>query len=67
MKYPCSYMVYSEAFNALPPAIKDAVYGRMLDILSATDARPQGARVSAVDRRAILEILRDTKPDFPRP
>jgi len=67
VKYPCSYMVYSEAFNALPPAIKDAVYGRMLDILSATDARPQGARVSAVDRRAILEILRDTKPDFPRP
>jgi hypothetical protein len=65
VKYPCSYMVYSEAFNALPPSIKNAVYGRMLDILSATDARLQGARVSAVDRRAVLEILRDTKPDFP--
>ena len=66
MRYPCSYMVYSEAFKALPPAVKDAVYGRMLDILSRTDDRPRDARLSAVDRRAILEILRDTKPDFPK-
>lgn len=67
VRYPCSYMIYSDAFNALPPAVKDAVYGRMLEILSAPDARPRDTRVSAADRRAILEILRDTKPDFPRP
>ena len=66
VRYPCSYMIYSEAFNALPPAVKDAVYARMLGILSAEDARRQDAGAGAASRRAVLEILRDTKPDFPK-
>ena len=45
--------------------MKEAVYGRMLDILSAPRPARQHAPVSAADRRAVLEILRDTKPDFP--
>jgi hypothetical protein len=65
MRYPCSYMVYSEAFDGLPRSTKDAVYRRMLDILSGQDSRPKYARLSADDRRAVLEILHDTKPDFP--
>jgi hypothetical protein len=65
LRYPCSYMVYSAAFDGLPPSVKEAVYRRMLDILSGTDARPAYARLTADDRRAVLEILRDTKPDFP--
>ena len=65
MRYSCSYMVYSEAFDGLPPAVKDAVYRRMLDILSGRDRHTKYARLSDEDRRAVLEILRDTKPDFP--
>ena len=65
LRYPCSYLVYSEAFDALPSSLKEAVYRRMLDILSGNDARTVRARLSADDRRAIVEILRDTKPDFP--
>jgi hypothetical protein len=65
MRYPCSYMVYSPAFNGLPRATKDAVYRRMLDILSGHDNRPKYARLSADDRRAVLDILHDTKPIFP--
>jgi len=65
LRYPCSYMVYSAAFDGLAPAVKNAVYGRMLDILSDDDPRKVDARVTADDRRAVLEILRDTKPDFP--
>ena len=65
LRYPCSYMVYAEAFDGLSPAVKEAVYGRMIDILSANDASTGPGRVSAADRRAVLEILRDTKPDFP--
>src|SRR3974377_2081942 len=34
MLYPCSYMVYSKAFEALPFAAKRLVYARMRDILS---------------------------------
>jgi len=65
LRYPCSYMVYSEAFDGLPPAVKTAVYRRMLDILSGSDTRAAYARLKADDRRAILEILRETKLDFP--
>jgi hypothetical protein len=65
MRYPCSYMVYSEAFDGLSPAVKEAVYARMIDLLSGNDARPRYARISAADRRAVLEILRETKPGFP--
>jgi len=67
MRYPCSYMIYSEAFDGLPAAIKQAVYARMLDVLSSDAPRALGtARVTAVDRQAVLEILRETKADFPK-
>jgi hypothetical protein len=65
LRYPCSYMVYSEAFDGLMPAVKQAVYGRMVEILAGGDEHA-AARLSADDRRAILDILRDTKRDFPR-
>src|SRR5206468_4662762 len=29
MKYPCSYLIYSQTFDALPPAAKDPIYQRM--------------------------------------
>lgn len=56
MRYPCSYMIYSAAFDALPAEAKTAVYRRMHEVLQKRDA---------ADRTAILEILRDTKKDFP--
>ncbi len=66
LRYPCSFMIYTEAFDGLPFAAKAAVYRRMLTILQGKDAQPRYAHLSAADRRAILEILRDTKPDLPR-
>jgi hypothetical protein len=65
-RYPCSYMVYSEAFEGLSPAVKQAVYGRMIGLLAGHDRDARSVRMSAEDRRAVLDILRDTKPDFPR-
>jgi hypothetical protein len=64
-RYPCSYMVYSEAFDGLPAAVKTAVYSRMIDTLISSDTTAQRLRLSADDRRAILEILRETTADFP--
>ena len=66
MKYRCSYLIYSEAFDALPPAAKALVYSRMWDVLSGEDADPRYAALSAIERRAIVEILRDTKEGLPR-
>ena len=66
LRYPCSYMVYSDAFDRLPAAIKETVYRRMLDTLTTDNPAVTHAAATAADRRAVLEILRDTKPDFPR-
>jgi hypothetical protein len=65
LRYPCSYMIYAPAFDALPPLAKRAVYDRMWRILSAEETGKKYARLSAADRQAIVEILRDTKRDLP--
>ena len=65
LRYPCSYMIYAAAFENLPNAAKLAVYRRMWDILSGKEKDPKYVRPSAADRRAIVEILRATKPDLP--
>ncbi len=64
-KYPCSYLIYSEAFDKLPDLIKAHLYQRLWDILTGADATPDFQKIPADTRRAILEILRDTKPGLP--
>jgi hypothetical protein len=64
-KYPCSYLIYSEAFDAIPQPAKDYVYRRMFEVLSGREQGPEFASLSAEDRRAILEILVATKPGVP--
>lgn len=64
-RYPCSYMVYSPAFDALPARAKTAVYDRMSAVLSGRIAGEPYTRLSPADRRAIVEILRATKPSLP--
>jgi hypothetical protein len=66
MLYPCSYMVYSKAFEALPSAAKWLVYARMRDILTGHSAESRYAGISRSERQAVIEILQDTKSDFPR-
>ena len=65
MKFPCSYLVYSEVFDALPVEVQHAIYGRMWEILSGQAHDPKYAGLSRADRRAIIEILRETKADLP--
>ena len=36
-KYPLSYMIYSEAFDAMPDTAKDRVYRRLFEVLSGED------------------------------
>ena len=64
-KYPLSYMIYSAAFDGMPDAVRDRVYQRLHDILTGKDQSPTYARLSADDRKAILEIVKDTKPNLP--
>ena len=64
-KYPCSFLIYSEAFDALPTLMKEQVYQRLHDVLTGKNKRPEFAHLTDADRRAILEILLDTKPGLP--
>jgi hypothetical protein len=64
-RYPCSYLVYSAAFDALPVAAKDRVLRRVWEVLSGKDTSAEFAHLSGDDRRAILEILIATKPGLP--
>ena len=63
-RYPLSYLIYSKAFDELPPPAKDYVYRRLREVLSGQDKSPTFAHLSNADRAAILEILKETKPDF---
>jgi hypothetical protein len=64
-KYPCSYLIYSEAFDAIPGPAKEYIYRRMFEVLSGREQGPEFASLSSEDRRAILEILVATKPGLP--
>jgi hypothetical protein len=64
-RYPCSYLIYSSAFDALPEPAKGYVYRRLLQVLTGQDHSPDFARLSTDDRRAILQILLATKAELP--
>ena len=65
LRYPCSYMIYAPAFDALPSSAKRLIYSRMWQILSGDDQGARYARLAQADRQAMVEILRDTKSDLP--
>ncbi|MCB1064835.1 MAG: hypothetical protein KDN20_18185 [Verrucomicrobiae bacterium] len=65
-EYRCSYMIYSDLFQALPEVFKNHVYRRLGEALD-----PQGgvadlsSHLSNAEKLAIREILRDTLADLP--
>jgi len=64
LRYPCSYMVYSAAFDGLPDDAREMVYRRMKRILSGEEREPRYAHLAST-RDAIIEILRETKKSLP--
>lgn len=64
-RYPCSYLIYSEAFDALPEPSRSYVYQRLFQVLSGADQHEDFQALSSQDRRAILEILLETKTGLP--
>lgn len=63
-KYPCSYLIYSKPFDALPAEARAHVFRRLREVLTGADRSADFDHLSAEDRRATLEILRATKPGF---
>ena len=65
LKYPCSYLIYSEAFTQLPTEAKTDVLKNLREVLTGKNSSPEFAHLSAEDRKAIYEILQETLPGLP--
>jgi hypothetical protein len=64
-RYPLSYLIYSAAFDGLPDLVRERVHQRLYDVLTGKDQSKKFASLSVDDRRAVLEIVRQTKPGLP--
>jgi len=65
-RYPCSYLIYSEAFLNLPEMPREYIYRRLFEVLSGKDQSEDFAHLSVEDRTAIRRILEETHPEIPR-
>lgn len=63
-KYPCSYLIYSEAFATLEPNLRSEIVRQIRDVLKDNTNREKFAHLTTTDRESILEILIETHPDF---
>lgn len=64
-KYPCSYLIYSSAFDGLPGPMKDYVWKRLWDVLTSDAVDKPFEHLAKKDRQAIVEIIQATKTDLP--
>jgi hypothetical protein len=64
LRYPLSYLVYSPTFDSLPDVARTYIYRRFWEVLSGKDNSKPFEHLSSEDRKSILEILQETKPDF---
>ncbi|MSU64483.1 MAG: hypothetical protein EXS31_19195 [Pedosphaera sp.] len=64
-KYPCSYLIYSDAFDKLPRPMKLHLYHRLWQILAGEDKSAEFEKIPTETKQAIREILIATKADLP--
>lgn len=65
-KYRLSYLVYSNAFDALPELTRSEIYARIKECLSASNEQHPGGSLPPEERQAIMAILRVTKTGLPK-
>ncbi len=60
-KYPCSFLIYSDAYRALPDGVLSRVESRLAEILSGAEKSEDFAHLSTDDRTQIAELLAATR------
>ena len=63
-KYPLSYLVYSEAFDALQPVLRIEVCQQLRQILDGENQTSEYSHLTKELRQKIREIVLATKPDI---
>lgn len=62
-RYPCSYMIYSDAFDALPQRLRQSILQRLSTTLQS-DALAADYLIDTEQRQAMIEILGATQHEF---
>ncbi len=65
LRYPFSYLIYSDTFNNLPPEALNYIWAEIERILAPTERREGYERLSRRNKITIREILLETHP-FPK-
>ncbi|MEP3482113.1 MAG: hypothetical protein ABJZ55_22910 [Fuerstiella sp.] len=63
-RYPCSYLIYSNAFSGLPDIVRSKILARLKDVLVTEDAVEGYEHLSLKDRTAIDQILMATVSEY---
>jgi hypothetical protein len=63
--YPCSYLIYTPAFDRLPAPVLQRVFRQLWNVLTQESAAERYRHLSHEDRTAIREILVATKEGLP--
>jgi hypothetical protein len=64
-RYPCSFLIYSDSFDSLPPALLERTYRLLLNVWTGKDTRKKYSHLSNSQRSELLQILVDTKDNLP--
>ncbi|MBX3442506.1 MAG: hypothetical protein KF774_08860 [Planctomyces sp.] len=64
-KYPCSFLIESKQFSALPQSVRDQVDRRLEEILNGRDESGRFAHLSEDDRAALREMIPALRADRP--
>lgn len=65
-QHRCSYMIYSLAFQGLPPEMKQRVFTRLAQALDPVRPDKEFAYLPAAEKQSIRGILRATLPELPK-
>lgn len=63
-RFPCSYMIYSKAFQSLPEPVRISVYQRLKGVITGADESLLSQKLSEADRQNLLQILPETLPEL---
>lgn len=65
-QHRCSYMIYSLAFQGLPPEMKQRVFTRLAQALDTAKPDKEYAYLPAAEKQSIRGILKATLPELPK-
>jgi len=60
-QFPCSYLIYSAAFDSLQPTLRDEIYRQLRQVLTGENRSDNYKHLDVSSRASILAILLETK------